>query len=206
MKHTIYWLAGTIIAFGLILFSQYHRVSATADARVLQTLGYFSLPEPRQLAGVTLLDHHGNTVILQSVSDRWTLVFFGFTFCPDVCPTTLSVLNLATDRLQSPPQVIMVSVDPERDTPERLASYVTAFNPDFIGLTGTLSNIRAVTGELGIAFEKVVPEPGAEAEPYLVEHSGTVVVLDPTGQHVGYIRPPLHPETIQQILEELGLR
>ncbi|MEC7107208.1 MAG: SCO family protein, partial [Pseudomonadota bacterium] len=109
----------------------------------MRNKGVFLLPTPRDIAAFELTDHMGNTFDRSSISGRWSFVFFGFVSCPDVCPTSMSVLGKVDRQLQtSDPELaeqfqgILVSVDPERDSIESLARYATAFSPRFLGVTG----------------------------------------------------------------------
>jgi protein SCO1 len=163
-------------------------------------LGYYRFDEPRMISEFTMTDHLGNPVGLSNLKGGWSLLFFGFTTCPDICPTTLSVLNDAVSGLEEPPAIVMVSVDPERDTPERLAQYVPAFNPDFVGYTGTFEETVKLAEQLNIAFGKV---PGDLPGSYLVDHSASLVVIDPDGRYAGFIKAPHNSSNIQRIV--LGL-
>jgi protein SCO1/2 len=165
-------------------------------------LGYYRFDEPRLISEFVMTDHLGDPVGLSNLKGGWSLLFFGFTTCPDVCPTTLSVLNDAMRALEEPPAVIMVSVDPDRDTPERLAQYVPAFNPDFIGYTGTFEETVKLAAQLNIAFGKV---PGVVPGSYLVDHSVSLVLIDPDGRYAGFIKAPHNSSNIQRIMRGLYL-
>lgn len=137
----------------------------------------------------TLTAHTGERVRLSDWRGRWVALYFGYTFCPDVCPTTLAQLAQARRQLGADAeqvQVIMVTVDPERDTPERLAAYVRAFDPTFVGLTGTPAEIAAVASPLGIYFAR---QDVGGASGYLVDHTASVLLLDPQGR-LRLIWPP----------------
>jgi protein SCO1/2 len=140
------------------------------------------LPAPNPVPEFSLVNQNGEPVDQAVFEGQWDLVFFGFTHCPDVCPTTLQVLAaakqaLADDGRESLPRIVLVSVDPERDTPDILGRYVDYFGPGNLGLTGSLEEIRKLTGGLGIFFEKA---PG-DGENYSVDHSAAVLVIDPDG-------------------------
>ena len=165
-------------------------------------LGYYRFDEPRLLSEFVMTDHLGDPVGLSDLKGGWSLLFFGFTTCPDVCPTTLSVLNDAVRGLEEPPAVVMVSVDPDRDTPERLAQYVPAFNPDFIGYTGTFEETVKFAVQVNIAFGKV---PGDVPGSYLVDHSASLVLIDPDGRYAGFIKAPHNASNIQRIIRGLSL-
>ncbi len=165
-------------------------------------LGFYRFDEPRLITAFVMTDHLGEPVGLSNLKGGWSLLFFGFTTCPDVCPTTLSVLNDAMRGLEEPPAIVMVSVDPDRDTPERLAQYVPAFNPAFIGYTGTFDETVALAQQLNIAFGKV---PGDMPGSYLVDHSASLVLIDPKGRYAGFIKAPHNASNIQRIIKGLPL-
>ncbi len=128
------------------------------------------------------------------------LLFFGFTFCPDICPTGLIELDATLEELgdrKKEVQVLFISVDPERDTPEALKEFVTYFNSTFIGLTGTPQEIRIVAEQYGVKFEKVSVEGGGD---YLVRHSANTFVIDPEGDHVDTIPHNTPPEEMARIV------
>lgn len=165
-------------------------------------LGFYRFDEPRVISEFSMTDHLGHPASLSNLQGGWSLVFFGFTTCPDVCPTTLSVLNDAIRPLKDAPAVVMVSVDPDRDTPERLARYVPAFNPNFIGYTGSFDETVKLAEQLNIAFGKV---PGNVPGSYLVDHSASLVLIDPNGQYVGFIKAPHNASKIQRVISSLSL-
>lgn len=141
------------------------------------------LPAPEPLPEFSLVDQHGNTVGPAVFEGQWDLLFFGFTHCPDICPLTLQTLADAKRRLaaaghESLPRIVFVSVDPDRDTPEKLGEYLDHFGDGILGLTGRLEELRKLTGELGIYFEKVPAEGGD----YTVDHSAVVLVVNPRGE------------------------
>lgn len=121
-------------------------------------------------------------VQLADLQGKVVVLFFGYTFCPDVCPTTMVRLGHAMELLGKEAeevQVVMISVDPERDTPERLAEYTRAFHPSFLGLTGTPEEIAAVAAAYGIYLAKA---EGSAATGYLVDHTSTTTVLNRDGE------------------------
>ena len=127
-----------------------------------------------------LTDHTGKPRRLEDFRGKAVVLFFGFTHCPDICPTTLADIAGAVKSLGADAervQVLMVSVDPERDTPESLAKYVTAFDPRFLGLRGELAATKKVASEFKIYFEK-----RKQGESYSVDHSAQSYVIDPQGR------------------------
>lgn len=140
------------------------------------------LPAPNPVPEFSLLNQHGENVDQSVFRGQWDLVFFGFTHCPDICPATLQVLaaakkSLADSGRQLLPRIVLVSVDPERDTPEILGAYIDYFGEGNLGLTGNLDEVSKLTGGLGIYFEK---QP-SDDENYAVDHSAAVLVIDPDG-------------------------
>ncbi|MCB1747137.1 MAG: SCO family protein [Gammaproteobacteria bacterium] len=149
-------------------------------------------PDPPQLAGFHLVDQHGRPLEAADLRGHWSLMFFGFTHCPDVCPTTLAALARAEDQLRKQPaygesgRVVFVSVDPERDTPEVIAEYVNYFSPDFIGATASESELRALGRNLGVLFMKVEQADGG----YSVDHSAGVFFVSPQLELLSVLTPP----------------
>jgi len=140
------------------------------------------LPEPNPVPEFSLLDQNGASIDQSVFEGQWDLVFFGFTHCPDICPATLQVLSAAKQQLARDghallPRIVLVSVDPERDSPETLGQYVDYFGDGNLGITGTMDGIRALTDGLGIFFEKQV----TDGDNYVVDHSAAVLVINPTG-------------------------
>jgi len=140
------------------------------------------LPAPNKVPEFSLVDQHDTPVNQTVFEGQWDLVFFGFTHCPDICPTTLQVLSAAktamAEKGQTPlPRIVLVSVDPERDSPEILGQYVDYFGKGNLGITGTLEEIMKLTGGLGIYFEK----QQADGDNYSVDHSAAVLLIDPDG-------------------------
>jgi len=198
--NSLLWIGG-FIALILGLFVAGYMTPKSLSKAQFQELGFYQFDTPRQISRFDLVDHMENRVSNESLEGRWSLLFFGFTYCPDICPTTLSVLNEAVNKLENPPQVIMVSVDPERDTPEVLANYVPRFNPAFRGYTGEFDDIVRLATQVNIAFGKV---PGPELGTYTVEHSASIVVVNPRGQYAGFMRAPHNAQNIQRIVTHLG--
>jgi len=130
----------------------------------------------------TLLTHDGQRMHLSDYEGKWVILYYGYTFCPDVCPTTMMQLGHMMPLLGKKAknvQVFMISVDPERDTPERMKEYVTYFHPDFIGLVGTPEEIADAATPFGIYYKKKEVE-GASG--YLMDHTASVTVLNPKGE------------------------
>ena len=141
----------------------------------------FAMEPTKPVADFTLDGPNGKPVKLSDFRDKLTVLYFGYTYCPDVCPTTLAELTQGLKglgRKADKVQVVMVTVDPERDTPETLAKYVANFDPRFIGLSGTPDQIAAAATPLGIYYQK---HEGSAATGYLVDHTASVAVIDQDG-------------------------
>jgi len=174
-KFFIATVAITAIAFGAWLS---FKMASPAPVPQVATI----LPVAGELPEFSLLDHNGDPIGRDVFKGHWNLVFFGFTHCPDICPLTLQVLadakkQLAAAGFERLPRIVLVSVDPERDTPEVLAQYVGYFGDDNLGITGDLEEISKFTKGLGIWFQK-----SGDGENYSVDHAAAVLVINPDGQ------------------------
>lgn len=167
------------------------------NAEQLRERGVFIFEPPRIVRPFELQTQKGEVFNRANFEGKWSLVFFGFTFCPDICPATLALLNQAMANIEDPEvlantQVVMVSVDPARDTVEQLAQYMPYFNKDFIGLTGEFMTIHALATNLSAAFQKV---PGG-GENYTVDHSSYIFLVNPKGDYHAFMKPPFSGQTI----------
>jgi len=154
-------------------------------------------PTAREIAPFSLIDHNNAVFDNSALRQRWSFIFFGYTHCPDVCPTTLSVLNSVAQKLgdlDEDIRFVFLSVDPERDTPEQLAEYVSYFNDDFIGVTGTPEGIEQITRQLGVLHIRAQAEEGASG--YLLDHTASVFLFDPDGRYHAVFSPPLSADAI----------
>lgn len=140
----------------------------------------------------TLVDDHGRTVTDRNLAGKPTAIFFGFTFCPEVCPTTLADLSADLKTLGPDADklnVVYVTVDPERDTPKQMRAYLSAFDPRIIGLTGTPAEVARIAKEYDVYYKKI-PLPGGG---YTMDHSAGVYLMDRNGHFVqlmSYQEPP----------------
>jgi protein SCO1 len=153
------------------------------------------LPQPQTLPDVALVDAHGQPLHLGDLRGRFTLLFFGFTNCPDVCPLTLKALADARTELARraprivPPHVVFVSIDPKRDSAARIADYLARFDADFIGATATDSALAPLLSTLGVAVEK----HAHGGTSYNVVHSSAVYVLNPEAEWIAIAKDPRDP-------------
>ncbi len=159
-------------------------------------------PQPRPIENFALTDESGQPFTLAEMKGRPTLVFFGFTHCPDVCPTTLARLAHITKQSGVPDlRVLLVSVDPERDKPELLEKYVHAFDPQFKGVTGDVTQIERIAREFGVAVQRV--NLGSD---YTVDHSAAVFLMDAQARRVAVFTPPFEIEPVAADLRNVAGR
>lgn len=153
----------------------------------------------RPLPDFSLVDAHGQPFGPQQLQGRWTFLFFGYTHCPDVCPTTLATLNQAMEAITrngdaDHTQVVFVSVDPERDDPQQLGEYVHFFNPRFKGVTGSEADIDGLATPLGIVHARVANPK--DAQNYLVDHTASVLLISPEGALTALFGAPQRAEAM----------
>lgn len=160
----------------------------------LRVNGAIVFDKPRIIKDFELVDHHGSPFSVDNLKGKWTLMYFGFTHCPDICPTTLADLNRVTQQLNAEilakTQVLMVTADPGRDTVEVLSKYIPYFNPDFIGITGEFLPIRSLASNLNVAFNKVALDGKDMQKGYTVDHTGNLILINPKGHYHGFFKPP----------------
>ena len=154
----------------------------------------------------TLVDHHGKTVTNEDFSGKYMLVYFGYTYCPDVCPMDLQGMSDALDRL--PEDVlnriapIFITIDPDRDTVEDMAKYVQAIHPNLLGLTGNEEQIKAVKKAYRVYGAKDKQEEGADPAAYLLSHTSYIYLMDRQGEYATHFRGQTDPEVIAKRLQE----
>lgn len=174
------------------LFALWLLAPGGTQAAAMREAGIVMLSESRPLPLLELQSTTGARVDSSQLEPAWHLVFFGYTYCPDICPTTLAELRriyqALPDEVQARTRVLMVSVDPQRDTPQSLRSYLDFFDTRFEGLTGELEAIQQLSQALGIPF---VPGDSSR-EGYTVDHSGNLALIGPDGRQHGFIRAPLN--------------
>jgi protein SCO1/2 len=200
-----YWISIGAIALAAAIAGVY--VSRLVNQPAVPALeSGTALPQPRDLSPFALRDTHDAPATPTSLRGHPTLVFFGFTHCPDVCPTTLGRLAIvqkeaagADERLAGL-KVALISVDPERDTPEQLGRYVSSFGADFIGLTGSAPEIVNATRAFGVASARVDLGGGN----YTMDHSATVFALDSNARIVAIFTPPLRADALARDLAKLA--
>ncbi len=182
-------IVGFVIYFGVIKpQQQYH-------ARAQVKIDGVFLPAPKEITDFNLTDNKGNAFTKENLKGRWTMMFFGFTNCGYVCPTTLSALNKMYQSLQKDlsenqlPQVLFISVDPDRDSIKRINSFVSSFNANFIGARAEIEELAALEKQLNIAVVKMMP-PGKGKDRYNIDHSAEILLFNPDGKLQAYFSFP----------------
>lgn len=202
--HTTVFILVAIVA--LVLGLTVNKVLSNkgqADPAALLDAGIILLPQSRTLPALSLTNQDGQAVAVDQLKGQWSLLFFGYTFCPDICPATLAQLRQLQGQL--PPEVVqnlrvlLVSVDPTRDTPEQLKQYLGYFDAGFIGLTGEQDSIQKLANAVSIPF---IPADTSK-DNYTVDHSGNLVLLGPDGKQRGFIRAPINNSKLAEQLPRL---
>ena len=205
----------------LVLLLTYLRIVRNNEAvslspEALRELGALVYEQPVTLSPFALQDQYGQPFTQENLKGTWTLFFFGFTSCPDICPLTLTELGQFYRELQSSgknldTQVVMVSVDPQRDSTEKLAQYMSSFHPDFIGLNGSFEQVSMLAKELYIAHTPPpmpVEDPHAghgqmESEDYLIDHSGNILIINPEGLYQGFFDTAIQDDELTSAYQSI---
>ncbi|MBY6190777.1 SCO family protein [Microbulbifer agarilyticus] len=195
-KRGIFLTVGVLVLFMVAVMAGFlnkmNQPRVISDTE-LRLNGAIKLERPRILDEFDLIADTGSAFKTTQLEGRWTLVFFGFTHCPDVCPTTMATLNnfyqTLDEETRKTTDILLVSVDPKRDTPQQLHDYVRYFNPEFAGVTGEFLNLKRFANQLNVPFNKVPLDDGN----YTVDHGSQVVLINPRGHYHGFFKAPLDP-------------
>ena len=179
-----------------LLYAIVALVALATGALLFAKLSQSELPEyalyyqePRDINEFSLTDHHNQTFTRQHLQGKWSWIFLGYTSCPDVCPTTLQELNFVYDDLKSITadiQVMLLSIDPKRDTVDVLANYIKYFNKEFIALTGGHEVLFPLTRDFGLMY---AINDQLDGKPYTVDHSASMILINPKGQIAAIFQP-----------------
>jgi protein SCO1/2 len=191
MRTVVILLAMVALIFGLFVSQYMHRSAQLDQAQFHGTW----LDKSREVSAIELMGTNGpfNNA---SLEHHWTMMFFGFTTCPTICPTTMAELAKMMGILEKQgvtplPQVVLVSLDPERDSVDKLQHYVTAFNPHFLGARGANEAVvKSLAEEMGVAYTKIQAPDVANHQTYNIEHTGTVMLFNPKGQLQAFFTMP----------------
>ena len=212
-------LLATIFLVGYISFSGSGTTSQTAEIKAATLL-----PKPKALSpNLALTDHNNQPFSIEQLKGHWSILFFGYTSCPDVCPTQMTILKqlVSHPKINNKPQALLVSVDPERDTAEKLKSYVQAFNPAFIGITAKdKTELERFSRELGVYYEYVETVRGVsqdhskhnmhnhemqkeEKKDYEVNHTASFILINPNGEYAALFTSPYNVDDMVKAYNEM---
>lgn len=202
--HTTVFVLVAVVA--LVLGLTVNKVLSSkgqGDPAALLDAGIVLLPQPRTLPALSMTNQDGQETPVNEFKGDWTLLFFGYTFCPDICPATLAQLRQLTSQLPEATRerlrIVLVSVDPNRDTPEQLKKYLGYFDANFQGLTGEEASLQKLANAVSIPY---IPADTSK-ENYTVDHSGNLVILGPDGTQRGFIRAPINNAKLAEQLPGL---
>lgn len=181
---------GLVGLMGVLVSLSVLRFLSPPQLEDLQRLGAVEYGSARDFNWPHFVDERGQTFERKQFSDYWTLVFFGFTHCPDICPVTMSVFtkmaeNLERDAIAKNTRYLMISVDPERDTVARMRQWLSGFHPVLKGLRGDLAATYTLARDFSVSFQKEAPYTGSV---YNIQHSGNVFLVGPDGKQHGFVR------------------
>ena len=179
--------------------------NTSTGKRLPEDLEATFLPKGKPLKDFDLQDHNEQPFNLDRFKGKWTFMFFGYTNCPDVCPLGMKIMDGVWKKLPgellTKSQMVFVSVDPDRDKPSQLKSYVEYFHPDFIGVTGKSNQIDILTREIGILYGFEDPEAGSKD--YIVNHSAQIILIDPDARLRAVFSPPHEADKIAATFQKI---
>lgn len=188
--------------FSFVVYRQMHLASEEATpAPDLAEYNAYVYEEPRPLAEFSLTNENGETTTREDLEGRWTFAFVGYTNCPDICPVAMTALRQMDGLLPAElpqPDYLLISADPEHDTPERLKDYTGFFGENFHGLTGDLATTRELAKSLSAVFQ----HRDVDGQ-LLVDHSGHFALLNPDGELQALIQPPHRPQQLAKVFERI---
>lgn len=192
-------ILGMVIIRQAVFVPQAAQAGPPPDLSAMHTFVY---DEARPVADFQLANEQGNTVTNAVLKGHWTFAYVAYTSCPDVCPTTLAMLRQANQELAGSgptPQTLLISADPERDTPSRLDIYLKAFGDDFHGVTGDIDTLRALARSLNADFSRRTDDNGQT----VVDHSAHLALINPQGEMTAVLQPPFKPEQVVSAFRQI---
>ena len=207
MKRNFTWTIVSCLAVMLIALSLYVNKMTTKvylSNEQLKDLGLYLIEPARDLGSFNLIDSNEKEFLPQDFEGKWNVLFFGFTFCPDICPITMSMLSRIEKEIDSQEldkiRIFLVTVDPVRDNPNQLKIYLKNFSENFTGLTGGLDQIYNFATRVNAPF---TPINKSKDPYYTVDHTGSIVLIDPDGNYAGFFRAPHNHDKIKKGLLEI---
>ena len=207
MKRNFTWTIVSCLAVMFVAVALYVNkmtVEVSLSNEQLKDLGFYLIEPARNLGSFILIDTDDNEFLPKDFEGKWNVLFFGFTFCPDICPITMSMLASIEKGMKleehDKVRIFMVTVDPERDKPDQLRTYLKNFSDNFTGLTGGLDQIYNFATKVNAPFFPISKSPDPY---YTVDHTGSIVVIDPNGSYAGFFRAPHIKENIEKAISDL---
>ena len=210
MKSNFTWTIASCVVVMLVAVSLYVNKMTTKvhlSSEQLKDMGLYLIEPPRNLGAFNLMDSAGKEFLPKDFEGKWNMLFFGFTFCPDICPITMSMLSRIEKGLdienQEKIRIFLVTVDPDRDSPDQLKVYLENFSENFIGLTGGLDQIYNFATRVNAPFS---PISNSKDPHYTVDHTGSIILINPEGNYAGFFRAPHNQDDIKKAILDIVSR
>ena len=210
MKRNFTWTIVSCLTVMVIAVSLYVNKMTTKvylSNEQLKDLGLYLIDPARNLGSFNLIDSNGKEFLPNDFEGKWNVLFFGFTFCPDICPITMSMLSRIEKEIDSQEldkiRIFLVTVDPDRDSPDQLKVYLENFSENFIGLTGGLDQIYNFATRVNAPFS---PISNSKDPHYTVDHTGSIILINPEGNYAGFFRAPHNQDDIKKAILDIVSR
>ena len=210
MKRNFTWTIVSCLAVMLIALSLYVNKMTTKvylSNEQLKDLGLYLIEPARDLGSFNLIDSNEKEFLPQDFEGKWNVLFFGFTFCPDICPITMRMLSRIEKEIDSQEldkiRIFLVTVDPDRDSPDQLKVYLENFSENFIGLTGGLDQIYNFATRVNAPFS---PISNSKDPHYTVDHTGSIILINPEGNYAGFFRAPHNQDDVKKAILDIVSR
>ena len=210
MKRNFTWTIVSCVAVILVALSLYVNKMTTKvhlSSEQLRDMGLYLIEPPRNLGSFNLMDSAGKEFLPEGFKGKWNILFFGFTFCPDICPITMSMLSRIEKGLNNEDldkiRIYLVTVDPDRDSPDQLKVYLENFSENFIGLTGGLDQIYNFATRVNAPFS---PISNSKDPHYTVDHTGSIILINPEGNYAGFFRAPHNQDDVKKAILDIVSR
>jgi len=207
MKSNFTWTIASCLVVMLVAVSLYVNKMTTKvhlSSEQLKDMGLYLIEPPRNLGAFNLMDSAGKEFLPKDFEGKWNMLFFGFTFCPDICPITMSMLSRIEKGLdienQEKIRIFLVTVDPDRDSPDQLKVYLENFSENFIGLTGGLDQIYNFATRVNAPFN---PIKNNKESNYTVDHTGSIILINPEGNYAGFFRAPHNQDDVKKAVLDI---
>ena len=207
MKSNFTWTIASCLVVMLVAVSLYVNKMTTKvhlSSEQLKDMGLYLIEPPRNLGSFNLMDSTGKEFLPKDFEGKWNMLFFGFTFCPDICPITMSMLSRIEKGLdienQENVRIFLVTVDPDRDSPDQLKVYLENFSENFIGLTGGLDQIYNFATRVNAPFN---PIKNNKESNYTVDHTGSIILINPEGNYAGFFRAPHNQDDVKKAVLDI---